>query len=172
MTTVQATRGYAICTEPRSGSNFLCQVLTSTGVLGRPLEYFNTAGRRAFDDPAYPDDPEAQLDRVLTQGVTPNGVYGLKLFSGQSDTLAPRDWAGRLPGLRFIHLERRDVLGQAISWALAQQTQRYRAYAPGEGRAPVYDRRAIQERLNDIVAGQARWRLYFARNGIEALALT
>ncbi|MGP8122502.1 MAG: Stf0 family sulfotransferase [Xanthobacteraceae bacterium] len=36
-----ADRGYAICTMPRSGSNFLCQLLASSGCLGRPLEYFN-----------------------------------------------------------------------------------------------------------------------------------
>ena len=34
-------RGYAICTEPRSGSVFLCRLLRSTGVLGKPTEYFN-----------------------------------------------------------------------------------------------------------------------------------
>ncbi|TPL71848.1 hypothetical protein FJ941_28635 [Mesorhizobium sp. B2-3-13] len=39
-------RGYSICTSPRSGSNFLCQHLSSTGVLGHPLEYFNGRGRR------------------------------------------------------------------------------------------------------------------------------
>ena len=52
-----AVRGYAICTAPRSGSNFLCQLLAGTGLLGRPLEYFNGPGRRYFDDPSYPDDP-------------------------------------------------------------------------------------------------------------------
>ena len=33
-------RGYAICGERRSGSLFLCNILTSTGVLGNPSEFF------------------------------------------------------------------------------------------------------------------------------------
>ena len=42
----QDRTGYAICTIGRSGSSYLCQLLESTGVLGLPREYFNTATRR------------------------------------------------------------------------------------------------------------------------------
>src|SRR5262249_46474418 len=31
---------YLICTTPRSGSNFLCEVLRATGVAGDPDDYF------------------------------------------------------------------------------------------------------------------------------------
>lgn len=168
---VTGARGYAICTEPRTGSNFLCQLLSSTGVLGRPLEYFNAAGRRAFDAPDYPDDPEAQLKAILTLGATSNGIYALKLFSRQFDQIAQVRWSERLPGLGFIHLERRDLVGQAISWVRASQTGRYRNVSPGTDDDARYDRAAITERLREIVAGQARWRLYFARNGITALPM-
>jgi trehalose 2-sulfotransferase len=34
------TTSYLICTTPRSGSTFLCEALASTGVAGRPEEYF------------------------------------------------------------------------------------------------------------------------------------
>src|SRR6202011_3239873 len=74
-------RGYAICTVARSGSNWLCRLLSSTDVLGKPMEYFNGRGLRLFTDPAYPDDPAEQLARVLSAGATPNGVYGLKVFA-------------------------------------------------------------------------------------------
>ena len=58
--------GYAICTAPRSGINYLGQLLESTGVLGRPREYFNAQGRRNVDDPTFPDDPREQIQRVKT----------------------------------------------------------------------------------------------------------
>src|SRR4051794_11021098 len=32
--------GYLVCATPRSGSTLLCELLTSTGVAGRPAEYF------------------------------------------------------------------------------------------------------------------------------------
>ena len=35
-----ATISYLICTTPRSGSTLLCELLTATGVAGRPEEYF------------------------------------------------------------------------------------------------------------------------------------
>jgi LPS sulfotransferase NodH len=75
-----ADRGYAICTSGRSGSNLLCQYLSSTGVLGNPLEYFNGSGRRLLGYPEYPDEPSRQIDWILTAGATPNGIYGLKVF--------------------------------------------------------------------------------------------
>ncbi len=65
---------------PRSGSNYFCELLSSTGILGHPREYFNGAVRRQRDDPTYPDDPLEQIGRILTMGATPNGVYALKLF--------------------------------------------------------------------------------------------
>ncbi|WP_204276604.1 Stf0 family sulfotransferase, partial [Klebsiella aerogenes] len=77
------------CGAPRTGSNYFCELLSSTGVLGRPREYFNGAARRVHDDPDYPDDPHAQVARILTMGATPNGIYGLKLFPGLFDAVSP-----------------------------------------------------------------------------------
>ena len=129
-------RGFAICTAPRSGSNFLSQLLSSTGQLGRPLEYFNGPGRRYFDDPNYPDDRGMQIDRILTMGATSNGIYGLKIFAHQYDWIEGQtQWTSMLPNLRFIFLRRRDMLGQAISWARALQTGQYRHGQTSTGEA-------------------------------------
>jgi LPS sulfotransferase NodH len=82
-----ASRGYAICTSGRSGSNLLCQYLSSTGMLGNPLEYFNGSGRRLLGYPEYPEDPAKQIDWILTEGATPNGIYGLKIFPAQVEQI-------------------------------------------------------------------------------------
>jgi trehalose 2-sulfotransferase len=37
---VAPTRSYLVCATPRSGSTLLCETLLSTGVAGRPREYF------------------------------------------------------------------------------------------------------------------------------------
>jgi LPS sulfotransferase NodH len=37
---VTPTRSYVVCATPRSGSTLLCEALQSTGVAGRPQEYF------------------------------------------------------------------------------------------------------------------------------------
>lgn len=158
-------RGYVICSEHRSGSTFLCELLTSAGLLGRPDEFFRSPEFCVRVE----QDPDL-LANILRQATTPNGVYGLKVFSNQFDMTMKARWVSRLPNLHFIHLERRDLLGQAISYVKAIQTKRYWSeHAPcGE---PRYDRRAIARHLARIADGQARWRRYFARNGIRPLWL-
>jgi trehalose 2-sulfotransferase len=165
--TIPAQRGYAICTSPRSGSNLLCQYLASTGRLGKPLEYFNAAGRRVHDHPDFPDDPARQIECILTLGATANGIYGLKLFPAQFDTVAKSiPWARMLPGLEFVLLERRDVLGQAISVVRAAQTRQWRSTMIPQG-TPVYDGAAIRNSLHAAARDYARWQVFFARNGID-----
>jgi trehalose 2-sulfotransferase len=164
--------GYAICTAPRSGSNYLSQVLASTGKLGNPLEYFNAPARRVLDDPSYPDDPIEQTRRIKTVGATSNGVYGLKLFASQHDQIADRiSWTRELPALQFVSLRRDDLIAQAISWSRALQTGQYRATQPVQKPAE-YNAHHISERLRDIVIERARWDQYFALNAITPLRLT
>lgn len=164
-------KGFVICTTPRSGSNLLCEWCASTGKLGNPLEYFNGAGRRALDWPDYPDDVEQQIAAILRIGATANGVYSLKVFPDHFDHSAAYRWAERLPGLRFVHLERGDKLGQALSWARAIQTSQFRKSQPAGG-SPSYSRELIQNLLSMLVRWHARWQLYFARNGIDPLRVS
>jgi LPS sulfotransferase NodH len=159
------SRGYLICSEFRSGSTLLCRWLASTGRLGRPDEPFrdNALAARLDRDPAL-------LDRLLDEATTDNGVYGIKLFSRQFDATMKARWVERLPGLAFIHLERRDLLGQAISLMRALQTGQYES-SQARLAAPRYDRDEIERQIGLIAQGQARWKSYFARNGIAPLWL-
>ena len=158
--------GYLICTEARTGSTFLCRALASTGVLGRPNEHFAWPRNRI----AVGRDPAGGLDALIAASATPNGVYGLKLFSYQFDMMQSSGWIGRLDDPCFIHLERNDLLGQAISHLRAMQTDQYISNLPSAGE-PRYDHRALSEVLANLARNQARWRQYFARNGIAPLRL-
>jgi len=161
-------RGYAICTEPRSGSVYLCQLLASTGVLGEPTEYFNAATLRARGHTDYPDDPEGQLAQISRLGATPNGVYGVKLFSNHFDYARETRWAERLPRLSFVYLTRLDLLGQAISHVRAAQTQQWVAQRPAL-REPVYDSEAINAELLRLARAQARWTYFLSRNDMPVV---
>ncbi|HEX8553347.1 MAG TPA: Stf0 family sulfotransferase [Sphingomonas sp.] len=159
-------RGFVICSEHRSGSTLLCQWLHSTGVLGNPLEYFaRTENAIALERDA------TRLDAVLNEATTPNGVYGIKLFSQQFDGTMKAQWLQRLPNVRFIHLERRDLLGQAISLVRARQTHQFQSYHQPLA-TPRYDARAIRRQLRRLAEANGRWRVFFARNGLEVLWLT
>jgi LPS sulfotransferase NodH len=155
----------------RTGSNLFCQYLSSTGALGHPLEYFNAAGRRPLGLPDYPDEPDEQIECVLTIGATANGIYGIKLFPAQLDRIAQSvRWTQRLPNLRFVLLERHDLVAQAISWLRAEQTNRWRATMPMQG-AEVYDAGRIRDFLRLAARDYARWRVFFARNGVTPLVV-
>src|SRR5215210_4211733 len=157
--TPEQSRGYAVCTQPRSGSNLLCQYLASTNQLGYPLEYFNGSGRRALGMPDYPDDPYLQVQFIRTGAASSNGIYALKLFAHQLDLVSPvLRWTTLLPNLQFLYLSRSDILGQAISWARAMQTSQFRSTQPARGTA-TYDGEAILQRLLAIVREQARWEM-------------
>jgi trehalose 2-sulfotransferase len=161
-----ANRGYAICTSGRSGSNLLCQYLSSTGMLGNPLEYFNGSGRRLLGYPDYPDDPAKQIDWIVTEGATPNGIYGLKIFPAQIEQIEKSiRWTELLPDLKFVLLKRRDILGQALSAVRAMQTEQWRASMPARGPA-MYDGARIYERLKIAARDYARWDIFFARKAV------
>src|SRR5690242_13142347 len=72
-------RACVVCTTPRSGSYLLSQALESTGCLGRPNEYF----RGTDDDGRWWSErlgvarPADYVDKVVAQGSTANGVFGL-----------------------------------------------------------------------------------------------
>lgn len=164
-------RGYAICATPRSGSNYLSRLLTSTGALGRPIEWFNCDAVRRTGLPEHPTDryPDLQLEAVKASA-SPNGVYGVKLFPDQADRAKAARWATALPGLQFVHLWRRDLLAQAISLyrasATLQWTSQDNAIAPA-----AYSADDIQACLGQIGTADARWRAWFARCGLRPLEL-
>jgi LPS sulfotransferase NodH len=95
---------YVVCATQRSGSTLLCKTLGSTGVAGRPEEYFERLRhsglprepREYFEGTADPsilellaptrtgtaDADDFELPRCLAEGTTPNGVFGAKLMWG------------------------------------------------------------------------------------------
>ncbi|MBA2530271.1 MAG: sulfotransferase, partial [Euzebyales bacterium] len=66
------------------------------------------------------------------------------------------------PHCRYVHVRRRDVDRQAVSWAVAEATGRWGDR--GEGDRPpevAYDFKAIEDCRRRIVAGDACWRALF-----------
>ena len=157
--------GYVICTEPRSGSSVLCQHLESTGLLGRPRSLLRYVD--ALEHPTVSDDVANPLHSATTE----NGVCGFKMFSAHFDLVQGQGWLKRIPDVQFVHLEREDLLGQAISMVKAMQTKHYR-HSDTPGDEIAYDEAKIAFVLQRLALGHARWRAFFARNGIRPLYLS
>jgi LPS sulfotransferase NodH len=162
--------GYVVCTQPRSGSNYYGDLLYSTGKLGRPIEWLDAGAvaKAGFGTPF--ETRQQQLTLVTTLGATDNAVYGLKLFPYQLrscyvDGFDPFD---ELPNLKFVYLERHDLLGQAISHVRAQQTDQWTSHERPNS-DPTYDVNGINNELYNLLRDRGDWNLYFASNGLAPL---
>ena len=110
MRALDGVRSYVVCATPRSGSTLLCELLKSTGVAGRPEEYFEAryetglpphpgdylaglprTGAGIRDDSTPPRAPaysslgglesyRQHLERTFRLGTTDNGVFAAKLM--------------------------------------------------------------------------------------------
>jgi trehalose 2-sulfotransferase len=132
-------------------------------------------GEEGVIDPAF-------VRAAVAAGSTPNGVFGARIMGEtlpellaalQAHSAAPTrsdldlltDAFGRT---RFIHLRRRDVVAQAVSWARAEQTH---FWHPGEdvlpgAQSPHYDRDLLEHLAARIRVLNEAWSTWFAGLGL------
>jgi trehalose 2-sulfotransferase len=162
----------------------MCGLLASTGIAGRPHEWFyaetEEANRRAWGVSVFPE----YLRRVRDAGTTPNGVFGSKLMWEQMEELVLRlDHRGgsradsalierHFPRPRFIWILREDVAAQAVSWAKAIQTGYWHHWnARDPSASPIYDRDQIEALAQQVTDTNSRWQAWFATNDIRPLVV-
>jgi LPS sulfotransferase NodH len=184
------TRSYIIATLPRSGSWLLADGLRSTGVAGRPSEYFRPDYVRELSEawslPA--GTPVRQLIPAAQRAsATDNGVFGCKLHRYQLDWLLSSlredgeaaDDASLLgdvmPGLRFVYLTRGDKAAQALSYYEAERTQQWFELTgeaePGRATEPV-DLPRVRWFEEILERDEAAWRDFFTRCRVDRLEVT
>ncbi|WP_378951186.1 Stf0 family sulfotransferase [Mesorhizobium sp. ANAO-SY3R2] len=145
---------YLIGFTNRSGSNLIAEHLQSTGQFSGLQERFNwdamPIDAAEFGAKSFPEFVTMIVDR----GLVPGTVYGFKagwdqiamLLRWRIDTM----FSG---GVRVIHTIRRDLLEQAVSFSIADQTKRWTSLVEGEPDAsPVFRFEDIEGR----VAGAAQ----------------
>lgn len=161
-------RTIAVVGAARSGSTLLCSLMAQTQQLGRPDEFFKKKPFSRWGIAKESDNIELRCRLALTEGTTPNGVCGIKLFAHHvariQNDVALFQW---FPNPSFIWIHRRDLLGQAISSAIARQTGRYREFYKDKGIIPEYSIDEINDLIEWSALEEARWREYFARTGIN-----
>ncbi|WP_459677109.1 Stf0 family sulfotransferase [Acidisoma sp. 7E03] len=157
-----------LCFTNRCGSNYLAELLASTGALNRPEEVFNgetmeehvrAQGLQSF--PAYMDF----LCRRLALGGWFTAKLGLEQLLMLAETGLLDEIGDRA---RFLLIERQDKLAQAISLLVAIQTQQWTSRQarrmPDE--ALVYDRRILEDQQALITQQNFGFYRFFASNGL------
>ncbi|MGO8754995.1 MAG: Stf0 family sulfotransferase [Gallionellaceae bacterium] len=125
---------YAVFSQQRSGSNWLCARLSNLREFGIPAEYLNghfspdiakrlLGKTTGFDFPTY-------LAAVECARSSPGGRFGIKIQPHQLFALVKNDMAAAANFLKrydaLILLTRQDKLAQAVSGAIAQLTVKWR----------------------------------------------
>jgi trehalose 2-sulfotransferase len=188
---------FFICHTLRCGSTLLCDALSSTGMAGHPEEYFPERARSggawvatgaALRDPDtwrcdWTNTPFEQcLDRVLSSGTTPNGVFASKVKWFNVPCLGellgvPREPAGLslaehldglFPQLRYVWVTRRDKVRQAVSLVKARQSTEWKAMSaqPERSDAADYNFHLVDLAVRRIVQEECSWEEYFTRAGV------
>jgi LPS sulfotransferase NodH len=125
-------RGALLIFTPRSGSSWLCDLLTSTGAFGNPQEWLNQDLLK-FSAPRYLSrSEEDHLNAVETFTATPNGRYCIAATWGQILHCAT-DILARYHAADTIILRRRNILRQAISLYVATTTGHFHDFQSDDG---------------------------------------
>jgi LPS sulfotransferase NodH len=163
-----------LCFTNRCGSNYLAQVLASTGAFNEAGEFFNAAtvlehaaarGLRSLPEYMAALPAIVPSHTNFAAKAAPDQLVMLA-DAGILDALAPR--------ATYALLERQDTLGQAISRVIASQNLHWSSAHPKliPDSQLQYDRAAIDAERAKIAHANAAFYLFFAANGIAPVHFT
>ena len=174
---------YLLASVPRAGSTYFSHLLWRTGCLGAPLEYLNFLPLSPYGFAATSAEVQQQLWRsVLRRRCSPNGVFGLKVFTAQLDKLDQENpsllqdvMATMLPRDRprhVVYLRRRDRIAQAVSFTRAALSGVWRKEQEGGDEPPIeYSDEQLEGAEREITAQEDIWARMFSDLKIEPLCL-
>jgi LPS sulfotransferase NodH len=192
---------YVICTSPRSGSTLLCNLLTNTGVAGKPESYFHRPSLSAWLSRFDLKDDTSRTERdalsvvfqaAIVEGRLDTGIFGLRLQRPSFDYLSQKLNILH-PGLSndaerfrkafgrtaFIHLTRQDKVEQAVSQVRAEQTGLWHVAPDGKeiervspSQTPLYDPDRIKACFDKMTEYDRQWDRWFATENINPLRIS
>ncbi len=193
---VGRSRAVVICTAPRSSSYLMSEAIESVGSLGIPREYFDhdKGKEKWWVDKLGITGPADYIEKVITHGSTPNGVWGLKLHWYQVPDLIKRFVASpasqlqprpdltfvdclrtRFTDINYVWLRRENKVAQAISWCRAMKTGvwhvRPKAGVPRATPNLEFDFDAIDRQVQEFVEADRGWYDFFRQHRIRALVV-
>lgn len=174
----ETPRHYVIAGLPRSGSNLLCELLISTGQMGRPLEYLHPdsimkpMAKRFVSEGIATVTGNRYVEELFRRRSTPNGVFGLKTFYWQAEPFVVNGYfAGLFNDALYVYLTRADKRRQIVSLAIALQTDQWTSY-DARSAEPSYDETVIEQAGEFLTQEERNWATFFAARGVEPLRLT
>lgn len=163
---IPARPAILICFTNRSGSNYLAQLLETTGAMNRAREFFNWPFvdklSRKHDIASLPD-----YCRYISEAFRPEDRYWAAKVGVDQLRMLLR--TGVIPQIyhpvRLVFVERRDLLAQAISLSIARQTRRWTTLHRDSGEEPKFDPDDIHLKLDRLKKGNTAFKYLFTTLG-------
>ncbi len=174
----------------------LCSLLKSTGVAGNPESYFRSQDLGRWSKQWGISGPDGGFDfaeytqAAITDGQSENGVFAARIMWGTMEEVAQElrntfpSIAGKDADLifkafgrtKFLHLQREDLVAQAVSRLLAEQTQVWHqldnnALSVPQNK-PEYDFAALSLYVQEAGDHQRAWEEWFGFNSIDPHRIT
>jgi len=160
---------YIVAATERSGSSYLCAHLWRTGILGAPIEYFNTESVMAQMIRRFGvHSPADYLQRLFEVRTSPNGVFGFKAHWPQFQFAALARFMDWFPGARWIYNDRRDIVAQAVSLVKARQTHQWSTLMDALA-VPEYEFETILAAYRQILDHKRDWQAAMTLGNIEPI---
>ncbi len=179
---------YIICSTPRTGSTLLCEYLASTTVAGQPHSYFRGQDKetRARDwgilQSNVTFDFADYLSAARATGSTDNGIFSTRIMWETLNELTT-DLSRLYPDIvgndlnklihafgkiRFVYLERSDVVAQAISLFRAERTSYWHSTQKEIPENKIgFDFKEINLRVSEINNHNTAWQDWFSSVNVE-----
>jgi LPS sulfotransferase NodH len=142
----------------RSGSNFLCNCLSATGKFEDAGEAFNweivarRSARRGIS--SFPDYCLQHVGNIgeARKHVVVKASIRQQVMLWKYGIVGPE---GLFRNTKYVRIERRDLLAQAVSYSIAFQTRQFNSRQSRRDLLPEFDALDIQKRLAAIVQQNA-----------------
>jgi LPS sulfotransferase NodH len=138
--------------------------------MGFALEYFKRSHWKAWEKRAASDKPAIILQKLYERRTSPSGVFSCKIHWEHLAMIDNVGLMGLFKGAAVVIVQRSDILGQAISWSIAEQTNSWIS-TQEPVRSPVYSREAIDRHIRQIIEQEKSWRLLLLQLDIVPLVV-
>ena len=168
-----ARQRYVFFMTPRSGSTAMCEMMSRTGRLGHPHEYFSGDQMAFFSavlrvpfgwPPAFD-----YVDALSRSCKSDNGVFGFQIEYDRFVAQGER-FMDHFAGWPVVYLTRQDVLAQAISFFFASEGNRWSNFAK-ETREVAFDRCKLLTYVKTLLRHMKGFEAMFVARGIKPLRL-
>lgn len=168
-------RFIVVASTYRSGSSFLSSMMWQSGSFGAPWEYFNYERDMEYMQiRLQAENVDDYLIKLMKCRTSANGVFAVKAhFHHFEDILSKsRIAVGLARKSKYLYIDRKDKIQQAVSLAKAIQTNAWSSLATARRTPLFYSSDFINACYEELQAQAAGWRRWFETHEVTPLVVT